>query len=80
MPRQDRVGEIQRPSGLSEDVAVVQPGTGNLLGWPSNISQWVHFNFVIRIPSEINTHFVTIFRTPKGGFPINVSLPINERA
>ena len=51
--------------------------TGNLRAWDSNGSRWVHFNFVIRVPSEINTHFVITFPPPEGEVPINVSLYCN---
>ena len=65
------------PSGWVKDVAVAQSIPGNLWEWYSNGSQWVHFNFVIRVLPEINTHFVTTFPTPKGGVLITVSISIN---
>ena len=63
-----------------EYVEALLTGTGNLRAWDSNGYRWVHFNFVIRVPPEINTHFVTTFLPPEGGVPINVSLYCNVRS
>ena len=55
------------PFNKVKDVVVAQPGPGNLCVWASGGSLWVHSNFVIRVPPEINTHSVTTFTTPEGG-------------
>ena len=68
------------PDDLVEDVAFSLHGTGNLQAWDSDGSLWVHSNFVIRVPSEINTHFITTFPTNKGEVLIAMSLYITGSA
>ena len=70
MPRPD-------PADQVEDVAVDQPSYGNLRAWGSDGSWRVHFNFVIHVPPEINTRFVTTFPTARGELLITVSPSIN---
>ena len=74
-----RVGNIRRPADWGKDVTALLPSTDNLWVWASNVSQWVYSNFLIRFPCEINTHFYTIFPTPKGKVPIKASPSINCR-
>ena len=50
---------------------------GYLWACVSDGSRCVHSNFVICVPPESNTHFVTTFPTPEGGFLITVSPSIN---
>ena len=54
------------PDGWVKDVAVTQLGPGNTWVWASDGSLWVHWNFVIHVPHEINTHFFTTFWLLKG--------------
>ena len=54
------------PLNKVKDVVVAQPGPGNMCVWASGGSLWVHSNFVIRVPPEINTHSVTTLWLPKG--------------
>ena len=70
MPQRSPVGENWYPYDVVEDVEYTQSGPGNMWEWDSGGSWWVHSNFVIRVPPEINTHFVTTFLTPEGEFPI----------
>ena len=68
---------LRDPADQVEDIAVAQPGPGNLWVWYSNGYQWVPSNFVIHIIPKINTHLFTTFPTPKGEVPITVYLYIN---
>ena len=78
IPRQAPLGKIWRPYDKVEYVIDPLPGPGNLWVWYSNGSWWVNSNTVILVLPKINTHFVIIFPTPKGEFPITFSLYINE--
>ena len=73
VPRKD-------PAYRVEYVAVDRPGPGNLWAWDSNVSRWVHCNFVIHVPSKINSNFITTFPNPEGEVPITVSPSINGSA
>ena len=57
------VDEILHPSDGFEDVEAPLPGPRNMGAWASGGSQWVHSNFVLRVPPEVNTNFVTTFMT-----------------
>ena len=48
--------------------------------WDSYGSWWVHSNFVIRVPPEINTHLITTFTTTEGEVLITVYPSINGSA
>ena len=81
MPQIYPVGNIYCPSVGVKDIAVATLlGLVNLWVWVSNDSRWVHSNFVIHVPPETNTHFVTIFLTPRGEVLIAVSPSINKSA
>ena len=70
----------QLPEDRVEDAVVAQSGSGNLWMLDSDGYQWVHSNFFICVPPEINTHFVTSSKTPLGEVPIIVSMSINRIA
>ena len=73
-------GNIRIPADGFKYVPVDLTGTGNMCACAYDVSQWVHSNLVIRVPPEINTHFVTTFPTTKGEVPITMYPSINQIA
>ena len=57
---------LRAPSNQVKYDAVSHPGPVILWAWASDGSRCFHSNFFIRVPIEINTHFVTTFLTPEG--------------
>ena len=51
--------------------------TINLWDYASGTFQWVHTDAIIRVLSEINTHFFLTLWNTTGYFPMTVSLSIN---
>ena len=74
------VGKIWLPAEWVEYVSSTLTSPGNLWVWDYDGSRWVHYNFVIRVPPKINTHFVTTFTTAEGEVLITVSTSINGSA